>query len=153
MNNLNEKEKAILRKALQVMESKIDYSSAEAVTNPQDAATYTRLIIGSSRIEQFLVIFLNSQNRIICHKILAQGTIDQSAVYPREIIREALMLDATGIVIAHNHPSGTTTASQADRKLTTRISQCCDLFEIRLLDHIIVTNSDSFYSFAQMGEL
>lgn len=102
--------------------------------------------------EQFICLFLNNQHKLIKCEVLFQGTVNQCSVYPREIIKTALQCNASALIISHNHPSGLITPSLADKNLTNRIKQACDLMEIKLLDHIIV-GKGAYYSFAEELEL
>ena len=109
--------------------------------------------------EVFRVVFLNNANRIIKDEILSAGTEDQTAVYPKKIMRRALEVNATGIILVHNHPAGRLQPSNADLNITTSISKAAELLGIRLLDHLIIgdpmdpENIDSkrYYSFRENG--
>mgnify|MGYP000050065359 CR=1 FL=1 len=101
--------------------------------------------------EVFAVLFLDSQHRLIKYKEMFYGTVDSAAVYPREIVKAALSLNAAAVILAHNHPSGITTPSRADIQITQRIKQALDIIDIRTLDHIIV--GEDAHSFAECGDL
>lgn len=122
------------------------FNSASAV---QD---YLHLKLGRKENEVFNVLFLNSQNQLIADEILFTGTINQAPVFPREIVKRALMLNAAAIILAHNHPSGVAEPSSADRSITDLIQDAAKLMDIRVLDHIIV-GSRNCYSFAEHGLL
>ena len=102
--------------------------------------------------EVFCCLFLDSQHRLMRCEDLFFGTVDGAAVYPREVVRMALSLSAASIICAHNHPSGVTHPSTADRRITQRLTSALDLVEIRLLDHIIV-GPGAYFSFAEQGLL
>jgi len=102
--------------------------------------------------EVFATLFLDNQNRLLSADELFRGTIDQTAVYPREIIRRALELNAAAVVFSHNHPSGLAEPSHADRLLTDALKTALTHIQIRVLDHIIVAGNDT-YSFAEHGLL
>jgi DNA repair protein RadC len=102
--------------------------------------------------EVFACLFLDNQLRLISFEELFHGTINEASVYPREIVRRALILNAAKIIIAHNHPSGRPEPSQADRDITSLIEKALELVDIRLIDHIIIGNPDHF-SFATAGLL
>ncbi len=102
--------------------------------------------------ERFICSFLNTGNNIITTEVLSEGSVNEAAVYPREIIKKALMYDAHSIIVSHNHPGGSTNPSQEDINITRRISLAASTVSIRLLDHIIVTGN-SFYSFREQGYL
>jgi DNA repair protein RadC len=98
--------------------------------------------------ECFVVIFLNSRNAHLATEVLFQGSLSNSAVYPREVVRKALLLGAAAVVIAHNHPSGNLNPSQEDLKITRRLKEALALVEVILHDHILVCDR-GFYSFAE----
>jgi DNA repair protein RadC len=98
--------------------------------------------------EVFAAIFLNRHNQVIGYEELFFGTIDSSAVHPREIVKKALSYNAAGIIFAHNHPSGISTPSSADKQLTTHLAKALYLVDTKVLDHIIIGEGDTF-SFAE----
>lgn len=102
--------------------------------------------------EIFMVIFFDNQNRIIHSCEMFSGTISSVEVHPREIVREALKHNAAGIILSHNHPSGVSTASMADRDVTHQISSACKLLNITVLDHIVIGRGE-YVSFAESGWL
>lgn len=118
------------------------------IYNSVDAYNNFANLIKDEMQENFLVIYLDNHQRYITHKILFKGTIDKSIINPREIIKEALLINATRIIIMHNHPSGITTPSVSDDETTKSIAEAASLFGITLLDHIIVGNSN-YYSYLE----
>jgi DNA repair protein RadC len=102
--------------------------------------------------ENLVVILLDTQNRMIKKKTLFIGTVNQSIAHPREIFREAVRHSATGILIAHNHPSGDTTPSKEDKILTKKIVKNGVMIGIPLLDHLII-GGEKYYSFREQGEI
>jgi DNA repair protein RadC len=102
--------------------------------------------------EHFAVAYLNAQHELIDIRTEFVGSIDGAPVYPREIARAALELGASAVVLAHNHPSGTERPSQADIAVTRRLQDALGLFDIRVLDHLIVAGA-RHYSFAEYGEV
>lgn len=118
------------------------------ITCPKDAARMARLQLSGRSQELFWGAFLDQRHRLLSSEILFYGTIDGASVYPREIIKRALRLNAAAIIVAHNHPSGLTDPSHSDRGLTKRIQEACELFDIRLLDHFVVGEGEP-YSFAE----
>lgn len=102
--------------------------------------------------EHFLCTFLDSQSKIIATKIMSSGTINESPVYARELVKEALMYDASSVIVSHNHPGGAMTPSRADIEATRSINQAFAAVGINLVDHIIVANNN-YYSFAENGRL
>lgn len=95
--------------------------------------------------------YLDTKHRLISFEELSRGTIDSAAVYPREVVKAALKHNAAAVILAHNHPSGDTEPSDADRTLTTRLKDALALIDIRVLDHLII--GVGAYSFAEHGDL
>lgn len=102
--------------------------------------------------EVFAVLFLDSQHRLIEYVELFQGTIDGAAVYPREVAKAALRLNAAAVIFAHNHPSGNPEPSSADKSITKRLTEALALLDVRALDHIVV-GGETAVSFAERGLL
>ncbi|MBT2105592.1 DNA repair protein RadC [Enterobacter mori] len=100
--------------------------------------------------EIFMVIFLDNKNRVLKHTHLFSGTLTHVEVYPREIVREAIKVNAAGVILAHNHPSGCAEPSRADKEITERIIKCCQFMDIRVLDHLIIGRGE-YISFAERG--
>lgn len=105
-----------------------------------------------AKIEKFKVLFLDAKNQIMEEKTVFEGTVDSSAVYPREIIKEALRRDASSLIFVHNHPSGDPTPSESDKEITTELVFAANVVQIRVLDHIIIGNN-RYFSFADSGLL
>jgi DNA repair protein RadC len=101
--------------------------------------------------EVFTVIFLDSSHAIVDTQVVAQGTVSSSTIYPRELVKLALKLNASALVVAHNHPSGNLQPSQQDYHLTRTLYLACTFMNIKLLDHLIIGHADSTYSFADHG--
>jgi DNA repair protein RadC len=100
--------------------------------------------------EKFKVMFLDSKNQILEEKTVFEGTVDSSAVYPREIMKEALKCDASSLIFVHNHPSGDPEPSQSDREITKELVFAADVMQLKVLDHIIIGNN-RYFSFADEG--
>lgn len=111
---------------------------------------YLRSEIGFSSREEFRVIFLNNYNMLVGSETLFIGTIDKSAVYPREIVEKVLYYKAKGIIFAHNHPSGNLRPSKQDIQITEHMQEVLDLIDVKLLEHIIITQ-DGYFSFLEEG--
>lgn len=103
-------------------------------------------------VEVFSVLFLDSQLRVIEYREMFRGTLTQTSVYPREVVRAAMELNANAVVLTHNHPAGTLEASRADEMLTSTLKRTLDLVDVRVLDHIITAGGQSL-SFAERGLL
>jgi DNA repair protein RadC len=121
-------------------------------SSPQAVRDYLQLQLGSRQHEIFAVMFLNSQNRLIALEELFRGTLTQTSVYPREVVIRALALNAASVVLAHNHPSGAAQPSRADEMLTQTLKTALALVDVRVLDHFVVTASQSV-SMAELGLL
>tara|TARA_B110000467_G_C18229897_1_gene428061 strand:- start:123 stop:572 length:450 start_codon:yes stop_codon:yes gene_type:complete len=148
---LNQSEQRAITKAIKIIESKALVSDLIA-TNSHAVKDYCQLKLALSEREQFGVLFLNNQNVLITFEIMFKGTIDAAAVYPREIAKLALKLNAAAVIFTHNHPGGALTASIADKTITDRLVKALSLLDIRVLDHVIVSPKGSF-SFSENGLL
>ncbi len=100
--------------------------------------------------EIFYVIFMDSQHRVIKHRKLFSGTLSHVEVHPREIVREAIKMNASAVILAHNHPSGCAEPSKADKLITERVVKCCQFMDIRVLDHLVIGRGE-YVSFAERG--
>lgn len=120
--------------------------SWEALTN------YLRAAFGHERNEQFRVLFLDARSRLIADEVMGRGTINHAPVYPRQIAQRALQLNATTVILAHNHPSGTTEASRDDIAMTREVRRALQSLGVILHDHLIVTG-DACISMQQQGLL
>jgi DNA repair protein RadC len=121
-----------------------------AVNSSGDAYSILKGIMGDLSHEEAWVLLLNNAGRLLSHRKTSQGGLTGTIMDPRLIIREALLAGSTRIVIAHNHPSGNLSPSDADMAITKKIKESASLVDITLLDHIIVTQ-DKYYSFADEG--
>jgi DNA repair protein RadC len=119
---------------------------------PAKVKDYLRLQLGSRPIEVFAVLFLDAQNRLLRLEEMFRGSLTQTSVYPREVVRRALELHAGAVVLAHNHPSGAAEPSRADEFLTQTLKSALQLVDVRVLDHLVV-GRDQVVSFAERGLL
>ena len=122
----------------------------KSITSPSDAIEFLQSKLATRQREVFAVIFLSNKNEVIAYEELFQGTIDQTAVFPREILKRALFHNASGVVLSHNHPSGHPEPSQADIAITEKIKSALEFIDVRMLDHIIIGGLESF-SLAEKG--
>ena len=120
--------------------------------SPQAVRDYLQLQLGARNHEVFAVLFLDSQHRLLAFEELFRGTLTQTSVYPREVVIRALHHQAAAVVLAHNHPSGSATASAADEALTRTLKTTLALVDVRVLDHFIVTRHGA-HSMAEHGGL
>lgn len=124
------------------------------ISSSQDIKDLLFLKTEDLQVEKFWCIFLRNNNTIIGYKELATGGLAGVAVDVRIILKEALLCSATGIVLVHNHPSGSNNPSREDRELTMKVDRCCATMDIRLVDHLILTSDDRiYYSFHESGEI
>ena len=129
-----------------------DMKAGDALDSPDTVRAYLRLLLRDKEYEVFCCVFLDAQNRVIAVEELFRGTLTQTSVYPREIIKRALFHNAGALILAHNHPSGVAESSPADRQLTRHLAEALALVDIRVLDHFIVAGASSL-SFKEAGEL
>ena len=122
------------------------------LTKPASVRDYLRIWFADQEHESFVALFLDSQNQLISADELFRGTLTQTSVYPREIVKAALKVNAAAVVFAHNHPSGVAEPSHADETLTRALKQALSLVEVKVLDHFIVAGK-SVLSFAERGLL
>ncbi|MDA9556991.1 DNA repair protein RadC [Vibrio sp.] len=137
----------ILETAAEALAEK--YQRSGLFTQPDSVKSYLKFKLGSYDREVFAVMLLDSQNQLIQYQELFWGTINAASVYPREVVKAALMVNAASIIFSHNHPSGSSTPSQADRDITTKLTEALNLIDIKVLDHIVVGTTVT--SFAEKG--
>ena len=129
-----------------------DLQQGIALDSPQAVKDYLALTLRSLPYESFMVLFVSAQNRLIAAEEMFRGTLTQTSVYPREIVKRALALNAAAVLLAHNHPSGVAEPSQADRFLTDSLKAALQLVDVRVLDHFVVAGR-GVLSFAERGLL
>ncbi len=122
---------------------------AEAYTQPEMVARYLSSELSHLNRERFGVMLLDQQHQLIKFEVLFEGTLNQAQVHAREVLTSALQNSAAAVILAHNHPSGDPTPSQADIDLTQHLSNALSLIEVRTLDHIIIGDLGRWYSLAQ----
>lgn len=123
----------------------------DVLGSPDDTRKFIQLKLSCQDAEKFCVLYLDNRNRIITFETAFNGTHNGASVYPREIVKRSLQLNAVAVIFAHNHPSGLTTPSDADKAITQRLKDALALVDVRVLDHIIVGNDT--LSFAERGLL
>ncbi|MEJ6024221.1 RadC family protein [Ramlibacter sp. PS4R-6] len=124
----------------------------EVFSSPDAVKRFLQLHLAHKAHEVFCVLFLDAQNRLVEMRELFHGTLTQTSVYPREVVKQALALHAASVVLAHNHPSGTVQPSRADEALTQTLKSALALIDVRVLDHVIVAPGDAL-SMAEKGLL
>lgn len=123
-----------------------------ALSSPSAVREFLRLTLSGKEHEVFIVLFLDAQNRMIETEELFRGTLTQTSVYPREVVKRALYHNAGAVIFGHNHPSGVAEPSHADEMLTQALKQALALVDVKVLDHFIVA-ATSVMSFAECGRL
>ncbi|EHQ1051628.1 DNA repair protein RadC [Salmonella enterica] len=140
-----------IREALTLLEHQLREPGA-AFTSTQAARDWLRLRMAGLEREEFMVLYLDNQHRLITHETLFSGTVNRTEVHPREVVKSGLKHNAAAVIVAHCHPSGLAEPGQADRQITERLRQALNLVDIRLLDHLVVGGMD-IVSFAERGWL
>ena len=127
--------------------------AGEQLKSARDSAEHIRSFLDNypQDVEHFLSVFMNSQNQIIRTEVISSGSLATATVFPREIVKRLLSLEAGAIIVAHNHPSGETIPSNSDRALTKKLQRALEAIDVSLLDHVII--GDGFYSFSDQGLL
>ncbi|MPW16290.1 DNA repair protein RadC [Paraburkholderia sp. CNPSo 3157] len=120
------------------------------IDSPEAVEDYLRLLIGSRPYEVFICLFLDTRHRLIRSEENSRGSLTRMAVYPREIVRRALSVNAASLIVAHNHPSGAVKPSASDRQLTRVLRDTLALIDVQLIDHLVIGANDTF-SFARAG--
>ena len=122
----------------------------DALSSPEAVRDYLRLALATRPVEVFIGLFLDTQHRLIAADELFHGTLAQTSVFPREVVKAALGYNAAAVIFAHNHPSGVAEPSRADELLTQSLKQALSLVDIRTLDHFVVAGP-TVLSFAERG--
>ena len=122
----------------------------ESFTSSNDVAAFLKARLQYKQQEVFAVIFLNQANKILHYEIVSEGGITGTVADPRIILKKALQYNAVNIIVSHNHPSGNLSPSKADKDLTQKLKEAAQLLELKVIDHIIISN-EGYYSFADEG--
>ena len=141
---------SIIAQALSILQRRM--SSGPVMDSPRAVRDYLQLKTAEYDREVFSVVFLDSQHRLIETRELFSGTLNQTSVYPREVVKAALQLNAGAVILSHNHPSGIAEPSRADEHLTQTLKSALALVDVRVLDHIVTGRAGSV-SFAERGLL
>lgn len=148
---MTKKEKLTIQTALSILDKNLKTTCFD-IASMDDAINFFRLKLALSEREIFGVLFLNTRHQVIAFEELFFGTINETEVHPREVAKRALELNAACVILTHNHPSGNASQSSADERITVRLKNALSLFDIRVLDHIIIAGN-SYLSFNQQGIL
>ncbi|WP_431033344.1 RadC family protein [Pseudomonas yamanorum] len=144
-------ENRVIDEALHILDRRL-FTRGPDLTSPDAVASFLKLHLAQQEHEVFGVILLDAKHRVLAFEILFHGSIDGASVYPRQVVKRSMAHNAAGAIFVHNHPSGCTEPSQADRLLTTRLKEALALIEVRVLDHFIVGEGRPL-SFAEHGLL
>lgn len=129
-------EQDILSAAETLLRAKLERQGI--ISNPQDAGDFLRMRLGALLHEEFHVLWLDNRHQILDCQKLFTGTVDGASVHPREVVRAALAINASAVVLAHNHPSGVAEPSSADRSITQELIAALRLIDVRVLDHLVI---------------
>ena len=140
----------VLQAAQELLLSQVRH--LEVLSSPQLVRDFLRVRLGGVEHEIFAMLHLDAQNRVIDYVEMFRGTVTQTSVYPREVVKEALARNTAALILVHNHPSGSTQPSRADEALTQTLKAALALVDVRVLDHLIVAGPD-ILSFAERGLL
>lgn len=138
--------KACFEIAFRIIQSK--RKKMVSLNSPKSVALFFMEILRYEKIEHVIAAFFNSKASLISYKTMHVGTINSAPLSPSAILREAILCNATYIILLHNHPSGNESPSNTDRDITNRLSKCCNIMDISLKDHIII-GDNSYYSFLE----
>ncbi len=141
---------AVLEMSRRALQEELQHG--DTLNSPRVVRDYLKLLLAGRSQEVFLVLFLDTQHRVIASEELFHGTLSQTSVYPREVVKRALAHNAAAVIFAHNHPSGSTEPSQADQLLTCALKQALALVDVTVLDHFVVSAGQTL-SFAERGLL
>jgi DNA repair protein RadC len=135
-------------KVQMVKEGSIEYGK-KPISKPQELAELGLKFLKNADREMFILVCLNAKNFINCIHLVSIGTLDQAVISPREVLKAALLSNAAGIAFIHNHPSGDAQPSPEDINLTRTLAKCADLFNIKVVDHLIVSDDGHYESFRE----
>ena len=129
----------IIRTAAAILQESL--TRGEALSTPQDAAKFLQMALANEKNEHFAVLFMNNKHQVISFERLFFGTVDGATVHPRIVVQKALEWNAASVILAHNHPSGHSEPSEADRNVTQQLVKALGLIDVRVLDHLVVSQS------------
>lgn len=129
----------LIRRALEVLRQR--YQAGVTINSPDQLRELMVLQYGPEERELFSVVFLNTQHTILAHETMFAGTLTQTSVFPREVVKRALQLNAGAVILVHNHPSGSPEPSRADEHITQELKSALALVDVRVLDHMVVSGT------------
>jgi DNA repair protein RadC len=137
-----------IQKALKILDRQMQ--ATDSLTNPQAVRSFLRLKLHAYEHEVFYVVFLDAQNRVITSEEMFRGTLTQTSVYPREVVKTSLRHNAAAVILAHNHPSGVAEPSVQDQALTRTLAEALALIDVKVLDHFVIAGPMAL-SFSERG--
>ena len=143
-------EERVIQRALSILEKRI--RACDSLTSPASVRSYLKLLLAGKEHEVFVVVFLDAQNRAIGTEEMFRGTLTQTSVYPREVVKTSLRHNAAAVILAHNHPSGVAEPSVQDQALTRTLAEALALIDVKVLDHFVIAGPMAL-SFAESGLL
>ena len=143
-------ENAIIERALEILHSRM-VTREFKFDSPDVVKNFLKLKLGQLEHEVFCILFLDSQHQLIQYEEMFRGTVTQTSVYPREVVKMALALNASAVILCHNHPSGSGVPSRADETITQTLKTTLALIDARILDHFIVAGASQVTSMAELG--
>ncbi len=146
----NTADNAIIESALEILANRIKQPD-HYITSPNDTRAFLKLKLAEREHEVFAVMFLDTRHGVIEYKEMFRGTVDGATVHIREVVKEALSLNAAAVIFTHNHPSGVAEPSEADKMITKRLKNALALVDVRVLDHLII--GADIVSFTERGLL
>lgn len=152
MQTKQQRDDATIRRALRILEDRIQYCQGPTISSPDASRDYVRLQLADRTSEVFCCLWLDNRHQVLQFDEMFQGTIDGASVHPREVVKAGLAHNAAAVILVHNHPSGIAEPSQADIRITERLKDALSLVDIRVLDHLIVGH-DMVTSLAERGQL
>ncbi len=147
-NLIESEKKSVVRLALAVLQEK--FQTREKINSVAQVREYFQLKLAEQKNEVFVALFLTNKHTIIAYEELFHGSIDGASVYPRVVAQRSLELNAAAVIFAHNHPAGDPKPSESDNRITQRLKETLNLFDIRVLDHVIVGTGGTV-SMAEIG--
>lgn len=150
-STIRAREDRAIYRALNILKSRMR-EPGETLTSPQVVRDYLTLLLAEEDREVFVCLFLDAQNRVIEAENMFYGTLTQTSVYPREVVKKSFLHNAAAVIFAHNHPSGVPEPSKADQHLTDALKAALSLIDVKVLDHFVIAGNQ-IVSFAERGLL
>ena len=147
---MNDEETNVIAQGLAILSRRM--RANDQLSSPESVRDYLRMSLSGREHEVFVVVLLDAQHRVLRCEEMFRGTLTQTSVYPREVVKTALAANAASVIFAHNHPSGASEPSQADELLTRELKAALALVDVKVLDHFVIAGAQSL-SFAERGLL